>query len=109
MGYINSRSDFVRPVVTYEILNGLKYNPRDESHLLAVLTNRIALDPCRQTSEAIDLKTEAVHSHLRWITSFDQNYGFVQTTSVRASPRRDYGVDPDGVSRGGGQSLGGLD
>ena len=81
MGYIDGRSEVVRPAVMYKLLGGRKYNPSEKNQLLAVLANRIALDPCTQTSESIGLEREAVQSHLRWMLSLDQRHGFVETTS----------------------------
>jgi hypothetical protein len=71
----------VRAVAAYKLLCAPKYNPENRDHLFAVLATRISLDPCIQSFEAIQLQTQAVQSHLRWIIEFDFNYGFFRTTS----------------------------
>ncbi|KAA8903422.1 hypothetical protein FN846DRAFT_985347 [Sphaerosporella brunnea] len=76
-----THTDSVREQVVMKLLCCEPYNPGDRSHVLAFLSNRISLDPCLDSQEAVNLALQAVQSHLRWIVGFDPAFGYIRTLS----------------------------
>ncbi|RPA84583.1 hypothetical protein BJ508DRAFT_359610 [Ascobolus immersus RN42] len=65
--------------IQQKLLSSSTFNPKDENHVLAVLSNRICLEPCVSSRETATLLQEAVKSHLRVILEMDSRHGLVRT------------------------------
>ena len=51
-----------------KLRNGLNFNPANEDHVLAVLSQRLCIDPVLASSEAIALADRSVACHMRILT-----------------------------------------
>jgi hypothetical protein len=69
-------------VARRKIIGGnYEYNPRDKHHVFAVLSFRLALDACVESTISLPLLRTAVGSYMRVVISMDQRTGFLHTTS----------------------------
>jgi len=83
--YRTSPYSDIRELALIKLLGGVHggvvYSPRDLNHVLAMLSVRVCLDPCLQTSRAIEMASSAVDSHLRVIMQMNPDYRLVKTAS----------------------------
>ena len=82
--YRNSPYSDIRELALIKLLGGVHrgvYSPEDRNHVLAMLSVRVCLDPCLQTSRAIQMVSSAIDSHLRVSVQMNSDYGLMKTAS----------------------------
>jgi len=76
-------ADDVRESILRKLFCGLdSYDSKLPIHLFVVMAYRIAIDPCLNKTETVDLEERAVSSHLRWINEVDQKTGAFKSMSL---------------------------
>ncbi|KAI9779500.1 MAG: hypothetical protein M1839_007308 [Geoglossum umbratile] len=69
-------------VAKLKIIGGSnEYNPLDKHHVFAVLSFRLALDTCLESTISLPLLRTAVGSFMRVVISMDKRTGFLHTTT----------------------------
>lgn len=66
--------------VQRKLLNSITFDTTDRNQVLALLSNRICLEPCLTNKETTDLLTEGVNFHLHVILQMDPDNGLFRTT-----------------------------
>ena len=67
--------------VEKKLFGGGGYSPEISSHIFALLSARLSLDPWLQSEAGIELHSEAVTSHLRWVQSWNPESRYFETTT----------------------------
>ncbi|KAI9763810.1 MAG: hypothetical protein M1840_009064 [Geoglossum simile] len=79
---IYSIADQMYDVAKLKVIGGSDvYNPNNNHHAFAVLSFRLALDPCLESTISLPLLRTAVGSFMRIVISMDQRTGFLHTTT----------------------------
>ena len=76
---IRQRLMYFNPVIS--VLCDASYTAQNLQQYLAVLASRICLDPCMQSTSAVEFAEKAVHRHLRFVLAMDNNAGLIKSTT----------------------------
>ena len=60
-------------IAALKLTNGLRFNPEDRNHVLAVLSHRLCIEPVLASTEALRLADRSVANHMRLLTGFSDN------------------------------------
>ena len=79
---VYSNANRLFDVAKFKVIGGNNvYNPLNNHHVFAVLSFRLALDTCVETTISLPLLRTAVGSYMRVVISVDQRTGFLCTTT----------------------------
>jgi hypothetical protein len=68
-------------LASLKLTNGEPFNAKDKSHVFAVVSQRLCLDPVLAGAEAIQLADRSVSHHMRVLTGFSDNHSIFYTHS----------------------------